>query len=76
MTGRETMLMHLYATEDLIRQREHELHRSARRHTPSRRFHQQHGSVRHRAGWALIEIGLALVVQGRAHAWHPPRQSA
>jgi len=67
--------MHLYVTADLIRQREHELHRSARRHTPSRRFHRQRGSVRHRAGWALIEIGLALVVQGCADASHP-RQSA
>jgi hypothetical protein len=41
----------------LARQRENELHRSALRHgprVPRRR------SVRHRAGWALVAIGLTL----------------
>jgi len=61
------MLMHLYVTEDLIRQREHELRTSARRHMPRRQFRPRHGSVRHRAGWVLIEVGLALV-QGCADA--------
>ena len=49
--------MHPYMIELLARQRESELRSSARRtgpHVPRRR------SVRHRAGWALVAIGLTL----------------
>ena len=53
--------MHLYAIGELIRGRELEPHRSARRYTPPRQFHPRHGSIRHRTGRVLIEIGLALV---------------
>jgi hypothetical protein len=51
--------MHPYMIELLARQRESELRRSARRHgphVPCRRCR----SVRHRAGWALVAIGLTL----------------
>jgi hypothetical protein len=51
--------MHPYMIELLARQRESELRRSAcdhGRHVPRRR----RGSVRHRAGWALVAIGLTL----------------
>ena len=51
--------MHPYMIELLARQRESELRRSARRHglrMPCRRRR----SVRHRAGWALVAIGLTL----------------
>jgi hypothetical protein len=50
--------MHPYMIEVLARPRESELRRSARRHilhVPRRRR-----SVRHRAGWALVAIGLTL----------------
>ena len=50
--------MHPYMIELLARQRESELRSSARRtgpHVPRRRR-----SVRHRAGWALVAIGLTL----------------
>jgi hypothetical protein len=50
--------MHPYMIEVLASQRESELRRSARRyglHVPRRRR-----SVRHRAGWALVAIGLTL----------------
>ena len=49
--------MHPYMIELLARQRESELRRSAGRHgldVPCRR------PVRHRAGWALVAIGLTL----------------
>jgi hypothetical protein len=59
--------MHLYVTEELIRQREQELHRPARRYIPPRQFRRCRDSVRHRAGWLLIEIGLALA-QGSGDA--------
>jgi hypothetical protein len=50
--------MHPYMIELLARRRESELRRSAGRHgldVPRRRR-----SVRHRAGWALVAIGLTL----------------
>jgi hypothetical protein len=55
------MYLHTYAAERLIRQRERELAGSAERHgriVPSRERTRR--SLRYRAGWALIEIGLAL----------------
>jgi hypothetical protein len=52
--------MHLYVREELARQRERELRRSAGRCVPPRHLHRRHGSARYRAGWVLIEIGLAL----------------
>jgi hypothetical protein len=51
--------MHPYMIDLLARQRESELRRSARghgRHVARRR----RCSVRHRAGWALVAIGLTL----------------
>ena len=51
--------MHPYMIELLARQRESELRRSAPRrgpYVPGRRRR----SVRHRAGWALVAIGLTL----------------
>jgi hypothetical protein len=53
--------MHPYMIELLARQHETELRRSARRHglhVPGRRRGRR--SVRHRAGWALVAIGLTL----------------
>ena len=52
------MFVHPHVTGELIRQREQELCRSGRRYTPPQQ--PRRGSVRHRAGWLLIEIGLAL----------------
>jgi hypothetical protein len=49
-----------YVREELARQREQELRRSAGRCVPPRHLHRRHGSARYRAGWVLIEIGLAL----------------
>ena len=52
--------MHPYMIELLARLRESELRRSAGRHgldAPRRRGRR---SVRHRAGWALVAIGLTL----------------
>jgi hypothetical protein len=52
--------MHPYMIEILFRQRESELRRSTSRqgaHVPRRR---RRRSVRHRAGWALVAIGLTL----------------
>jgi hypothetical protein len=49
--------MHPSLIELLARERESELRRSARRHVlhlPRRR------SIRHRAGWTLVAIGLTL----------------
>jgi len=54
------MYMPLYIREELARQHERELRRSAGRYTPPRHPHRRHGSARYRAGWVLIEIGLAL----------------
>ncbi|HJZ01967.1 MAG TPA: hypothetical protein VJ305_14675 [Streptosporangiaceae bacterium] len=44
----------------LARQRESELRRSARRHGPHVPRRRGRRSVRHRAGWALVAIGLTL----------------
>ena len=53
--------MHPYMTGLLARQRETELRRSARRHRPHVPRHRRgRRSVRHRAGWALVAIGLTL----------------
>ena len=54
--------MHPYMIELLARQREAELRRSALRHGPPvpRRRRGRRRSVRHRAGWALVAIGLTL----------------
>ena len=54
------MYIPLYIREELARQRERELRRSAARYTPPRHLHRRQGSARYRAGWVLIEIGLAL----------------
>jgi hypothetical protein len=62
------MFMHPYVTEELARQREQELRRSVRRYTPPRQLRRRRrGCIRHRAGWVLIEIGLALA-QGSGDA--------
>ena len=50
--------MHPYMIELLTRQRESELRRSAGRHGLD--VHHRRRSVRHRAGWALVAIGLTL----------------
>ena len=58
----EVKTMHSYTIELLARQNETELRRSARRHGlhgPGRRRGRRR-SVRHRAGWALVAIGLVL----------------
>jgi nuclear transport factor 2 (NTF2) superfamily protein len=52
--------MHPYVREELARQREQELRRSAGRYRPPQQRHRRHGAARYRAGWVLIEIGLAL----------------
>ena len=53
--------MHPYMIELLARRRESELRRSALRHVPSvPRRRRGFSSVRHRAGWALVAIGLTL----------------
>jgi hypothetical protein len=67
------MLIHPFLTEELSRLREQELRRSARRHTP-RQPHTRHRPIRRRAGWVLIEIGLALV-QSAVTRDTPPRES-
>jgi hypothetical protein len=54
--------MHPYSMELLIRQRVADLHKSARRYSspmPGWR-RPRNCSVGYRAGWALVEIGLAL----------------
>ena len=50
--------MHPYMIELLARQRESELRRSACDHGPH--VPRRRRSVRHRAGWALVAIGLTL----------------
>jgi hypothetical protein len=55
------MYVHPDVAREIARQREHELRRSVREYgqrEPRRTRHR--GSARHRAGWVLIEIGLAL----------------
>ena len=62
--------MHPYVREELARQREQELRRSAGRSTPPRHMHRRHGAARYRAGWVLIEIGLALAQRfAKADTW-------
>jgi mannose-6-phosphate isomerase-like protein (cupin superfamily) len=64
--------MHTYMIELLARQHETELRRSAHRqdlHVPGRRRYRRR-SVRHRAGWTLVTIGLALA---RRSAMPDPR---
>jgi hypothetical protein len=54
--------MHPYLAELLARQHDTELRRSVPRHdlhVPGRRRCRRR-SVRHRAGWALVAIGLAI----------------
>src|SRR5262245_2185979 len=46
--------------QEIARQREHELRRSAPRYRHLEPRRKRHGSVRYRTGWVLIEIGLAL----------------
>ena len=52
--------MYPYLTELLARQHESELRRSARRYGPYVPRRRRGRSVRHRAGWALVAIGLTL----------------
>jgi hypothetical protein len=52
--------MHPYMIELLAGQHETERRRSARRHGPHVPRRRGHRSVRHRAGWALVAIGLTL----------------
>jgi hypothetical protein len=60
--------MNPYLMEELIRQREQEMHRSVRRCTPAPRFRRRRrGCLRRRTGWLLIEIGLTLA-QGSGDA--------
>jgi len=47
--------------QEIARQREHELRRSACRYAQLERRRKGHGPVRDRTGWVLIEIGLALI---------------
>ena len=54
--------MHPYLAQEIARQREDELRRSAKRYGQLRpRRKRRPGSAWHRAGWVLIEIGLTLV---------------
>jgi hypothetical protein len=54
--------MHLYLAQEIVRRREDESRRSARRYGQLRPRRKRHrGSARHRAGWVLVEIGLTLV---------------
>ena len=52
--------MYPYMIELLARQRESELRRSACDHGPHVPRRRRRRSVRHRAGWALVAIGLRL----------------
>jgi hypothetical protein len=53
--------MHPYMIELLIRQRESELRKSARLYGPYvPRRRRGRRPIRHRAGWALVAIGLTL----------------
>ena len=55
------MYLHTALAAELIRQREQELARSAGRYGPLPvRRRRERGSLRYRAGWKLIEIGLTL----------------
>jgi len=65
--------MHPYMIELITRQRESELRRSACRHCPHVPRRRRRRSVRHRAGWALVAIGLTLA-HGSGDAWHPARR--
>ena len=59
--------MHAYIAQELARQREQELRRSAQRYLSSRSLRRRRRPVRHRAGSALVAIGLALA-RGSADA--------
>jgi hypothetical protein len=50
--------MHPYLTNQMSRQRAADMHAAAERARMLRRPRVLRGSVRHRAGWTLIEIGL------------------
>ena len=50
------MYMPPHIREELARQRERELRRSAGRYTPPRHLHRRHGSARYRAGWSNSTI--------------------
>jgi hypothetical protein len=55
------MYMHPAFAEQLIRQREHEVARSAAFHGPLRTDRKRaRRSLRYRIGWRLVEIGLTL----------------
>jgi hypothetical protein len=64
------MYSHPAFAEQLIRQREHELARSAAVRGPLRTDRKRaRRSLRYRIGWRLIEVGLTLV---RESAWEVP----
>ena len=54
------MYIHPYVRQEIARQREHELRRSAHRYGQLEPRRKRHSPVRYRTGWMLIEIGLAL----------------
>jgi hypothetical protein len=54
------MHMHPYLKEQLARERARELRMQAQRARPGHRRPGPRGSVRRRAGWTLVEIGLRL----------------
>ena len=58
------MSIHAYMAQEIARQREHELRRSAQRYSQLEPHRKRHGSAMHRAGWVLIEIGLRLSCAG------------
>ena len=65
--------MNSYAMEQITRQRAAEVAAQAARHQPAtgnRPASHRHPSVRNLSGWALIQIGLALVTSSPRHQ-HP-----
>jgi len=54
--------MNPYVTQQLSRQRTAEFRAEAARHQPAAR---RGRTIRYQAGWALIQIGLALVTSAR-----------
>jgi len=53
--------IHWYIAQQIARQREHELRRSARRYGQLEPNRKPRGAVRYRTGWVFIEIGLAII---------------
>ena len=55
--------MHFLMAEDLVHEREDELHRGVRRPPGRARPRRRPGTRRQQLGWTLVEVGLRLAVE-------------